>query len=139
MQQQPELRRGSHPDPSAGACFMEYASLLAGEPWSDHPRCTHPALAQLARLINDAASSPGRQLLTPLVPEAVGVKGPDAAIAVLHATSWSWSGSGAGPGRPYCHGPRDSSPPHMASHANGSWRKHLPFPPSRSRGPIDRS
>jgi len=28
---------------------MEFASYLAGERWSDHPACTHPLLAVLAR------------------------------------------------------------------------------------------
>lgn len=33
--------------------LMEYVSVLAGERFSDHPRCTDPALAELARLVND--------------------------------------------------------------------------------------
>ncbi|PZS37592.1 MAG: hypothetical protein DLM62_18380 [Pseudonocardiales bacterium] len=32
---------------------MEYVSVLAGGKFTDHPRCTHPALATLARLVND--------------------------------------------------------------------------------------
>ncbi|MEJ7744096.1 MAG: hypothetical protein WKF73_17085 [Nocardioidaceae bacterium] len=38
----PVLSRGKHRNPRKGACFMEFASFLAGERWSDHPRCTHP-------------------------------------------------------------------------------------------------
>ena len=60
---------------------MEYASLLSGLPWSDHPRCTHPALAQLARLINDMSPAPVRQRLLPLVPDLIGPGGKDAAVA----------------------------------------------------------
>ena len=45
----PVLSRGKHRSPRRGACFMELASVLAGERWSDHPACTHPLLAQLAR------------------------------------------------------------------------------------------
>ena len=41
----PVLSRGKHRNPRKGACFMEFASYLAGEPWSDHPACTHPLLA----------------------------------------------------------------------------------------------
>jgi hypothetical protein len=37
----PILSPGKHPSPRTGACFMELASLLAGERWSDHPACTH--------------------------------------------------------------------------------------------------
>jgi hypothetical protein len=33
----PTLSRGKHRSPRKGACFMEFASLLAGERWSDHP------------------------------------------------------------------------------------------------------
>jgi hypothetical protein len=32
---------------------MEYVSVLSGGKFTDHPRCTHPALATLARLVND--------------------------------------------------------------------------------------
>jgi hypothetical protein len=73
----PVLGIGRHPDPTAGGCFMEYASLLAGERWTDHPRCTHPALAQLARLVNDAIPADARQTLVPLIPDVVGVVGRD--------------------------------------------------------------
>ena len=41
----PVLSRGKHRNPRKGACFMELASYLAGERWSDHPACTHPLLA----------------------------------------------------------------------------------------------
>jgi hypothetical protein len=54
---------------------MEFASFLAGERWSDHPSCTHPLLAQLARQVNDLISDEGRQQLVPLVPEVVGRRG----------------------------------------------------------------
>lgn len=76
----PELQAGQHLDPSHGGCFMEYASLLAGEKWSDHPRCTHPALAQLARLVNDAASPGERQQLARLIPDVIGVTGRNAGL-----------------------------------------------------------
>jgi hypothetical protein len=56
---------------------MEFASLLAGERWSDHPACTHPLLAQLARLVNDHTSDAARQELVPLIPSLVGRLGDD--------------------------------------------------------------
>ena len=56
-------RVGATATPSAGPAFMELASVLAGERWSDHPSCTHPLLAQLARQVNDAISDEGRRLL----------------------------------------------------------------------------
>ncbi len=73
----PVLSRGRHRTPRRGACFMEYASVLAGERWSDHPSCTHPLLGQLARHVNDHTSDGGRQELTLLVPSVVGRRGND--------------------------------------------------------------
>ena len=40
---------GRHRNPRKGACFMEMASFLAGERWSDHPQCTHPPRRDGAR------------------------------------------------------------------------------------------
>lgn len=71
----PVLSRGKHRSPRSGACFMEMASLLANEPWSDRPRCTHPLLAQLARLVNDHTSDAGRADLVVMIPEVIGVRG----------------------------------------------------------------
>lgn len=88
----PVLGPGAHRRPRDGACFMEWASLLAGEPWSDHPRCTHPLLAHLARMVNDVVGDAARQRLVPLVPDVIGLTGPglgarwDLEIAHLAAT-----------------------------------------------------
>lgn len=72
----PVLGPGAHRRPRDGACFMEWVSVLAGEPWSDHPRCTHPLLAHLARMVNDVVADPARQRLVPLLPEVIGLTGP---------------------------------------------------------------
>jgi hypothetical protein len=69
----PTLSRGKHRNPRKGACFMEFASYLAGEPWSDHPHCTHPLLAETARLVNDYTSDAGRAELAPLIPSVIGL------------------------------------------------------------------
>ena len=71
----PVLSRGKHRSARKGACFMEMASVLANEPWSDHPRCTHPLLAHLARLVNDHTSDQNRGELAPLIPSVVGLRG----------------------------------------------------------------
>lgn len=71
----PVLSRGKHRSPRRGACFMEMASVLANEPWSDRPKCTHPLLAQLARLVNDHTSDARRGELVVLIPDVVGVHG----------------------------------------------------------------
>jgi hypothetical protein len=85
----PTLSRGKHRSPRKGACFMEFASLLAGERWSDHPACTHPLLAAVARQVNDSTSDVGRSRLVELIPSVVGRTGDDlhidAQIAVASA------------------------------------------------------
>jgi hypothetical protein len=86
----PVLSRGRHRTPRRGACFMEFASALAGERWSDHPSCTHPSLAQLARLVNDHTSDADRQQLALIIPSVVGRRGNDASwltVAVAVAAS----------------------------------------------------
>jgi hypothetical protein len=86
----PILSPGKHRNPRTGACFMELASLLAGERWSDHPACTHPLLAAVARHVNDHTSDAGRQRLADLVPSVIGLTGDDlhidARIALRSAT-----------------------------------------------------
>ena len=73
----PLLTRGKHRSPRKGACFMEFASYLAGEHWSDHPRCTHPLLAAVARLVNDNTSDDARQRLTEMIPSVIGLASDD--------------------------------------------------------------
>src|ERR671937_484831 len=76
----PILSRGRHRNPRKGACFMELASFLAGERWSDHPTCTHPLLAAVARLVNDNTSDAGRRRLAALIPSVIGLTGTDLRI-----------------------------------------------------------
>jgi hypothetical protein len=73
----PVLSRGKHRNPRKGACFMELASYLAGERWSDHPDCTHSLLAAVARLVNDYTTDAGRPRLAGLIPSVIGVTGDD--------------------------------------------------------------
>jgi hypothetical protein len=90
----PVLSRGKHRSPRKGACFMEMASVLANEPWSDKPSCTHPLLADLARLVNDNTSDQNRGELAVLIPSVVGLRGGDlrwvvelTSAVALHAIS----------------------------------------------------
>jgi hypothetical protein len=78
----PVLSRGKHRNPRKGACFMELASFVAGERWSDHPACTHRLLASLARHVNDATSDAGRSRLAPLVPDVIGLTSDDPLLDV---------------------------------------------------------
>jgi hypothetical protein len=79
----PVLSAGRHRNAKRGACFMEYASYLAGERWSDRPTCTHASLASLARLVNDLTSDDARGRLSTLIPSVVGLNGDDPRIPVL--------------------------------------------------------
>jgi hypothetical protein len=87
----PILSAGRHRNPRQGACFMEFASYLAGEKWSDHPACTHPILAALARDVNDLTPDSSRDRLMPLIHRVVGLTGDDplltATIAVRAASA----------------------------------------------------
>jgi hypothetical protein len=83
----PILSRGKHRNPRKGACFMEFASLLAGERWSDHPACTHPLLAAVARHVNDYTSDAGRARLAELIPSVIGLTGQDPHIDARIALS----------------------------------------------------
>ncbi|NRQ39569.1 hypothetical protein HII36_48235 [Nonomuraea sp. NN258] len=56
---------------------MELASYLAGERWSDHPACTHPLLAALARLVNDNTGDESRAQLVNLVPSIIDLASDD--------------------------------------------------------------
>jgi hypothetical protein len=76
----PVLSRGKHRTPKHGACFMEMASYLAGERWSDSPACTHPLLAAVARAVNDGTTDAGRTTLAPLIPSVIGLTTDDAAL-----------------------------------------------------------
>lgn len=73
----PILSRGKHRSPRKGACFTELVSYLAGERWSDHPACTHPLLAAVARDVNDRTSDAGRPRLAGLIPSVIGLTGED--------------------------------------------------------------
>lgn len=81
----PVLSAGKHRNPRQGACFMEFASYLAGERWSDHPPCTHPLLSFLARGVNDFSSDGARNRLAPLIPSVIGLNGSDPKIDLLIA------------------------------------------------------
>ena len=78
----PILSRGKHRTPRRGACFMEYASYLAGEKWSDHPSCTDPSLASLARMVNDCTSDAARGHLVTMIPSVIGLTGDGTITAI---------------------------------------------------------
>ena len=81
----PQLSRGKHRSAKTGACFMEFASYLAGEPWSDSPQCTDPVLAHLARAVNDRLSDGRRNEIARDVPRVIGLRGDHRILAPVIA------------------------------------------------------
>ena len=81
----PQLSRGKHRSPKSGACFMEFASYLAGEPWSDSPQCTDPLLAHVARGVNDLLPDARRGEIAPEIPRVIGLRGDHRILAPVIA------------------------------------------------------
>src|SRR3954465_11794258 len=88
------LTRGKHASPRSGACVMELASMLAGEPFTDRPGSVCPVVAAFLRSYNDAvddrrrqdlypyaaAAPPRRQALYRYAAAAVGTRAPAAVM-----------------------------------------------------------
>lgn len=73
------ISRGSHQSPDEGACAMELASMLAGEPFDDRPRCVCPVIGAFVRALNDGLGYAARQQLATYVPLLVGTAGDEEA------------------------------------------------------------
>src|SRR5262245_59049191 len=72
------IAKGSHGSKEAGGCVMEWTSYLAGEPWSDHPRCVSPVIAAFLRRWNDDLGDADRQRLKPYIVRVIGTNtGPE--------------------------------------------------------------
>ncbi len=56
-----KLSPGKHTSPHEGACVMELASMLAGEPFTDHPQCVCPVIGSFLRAYNDSVNEKRRQ------------------------------------------------------------------------------
>lgn len=66
------LSRGKHSSEAHGACVMELASMLAGEPFSDHPGSVCPVIAAVLRAYNDWVDDERRQELYGYAAKVVG-------------------------------------------------------------------
>jgi len=73
-----KLSRGKHSSAEAGVCVIELASMLAGEPFSDHPESVCPVIAALLRAYNDAIDDRRRQDLYVYAAKVVGSRGSSA-------------------------------------------------------------
>ncbi|HWE15131.1 MAG TPA: hypothetical protein VG365_16525 [Solirubrobacteraceae bacterium] len=68
------LAAGKHDGPADGVCVMELASMIAGEPFTDHPRSVCPVVASFLRGYNDAIDDGRRQDLYRFASMAVGTR-----------------------------------------------------------------
>jgi hypothetical protein len=69
-----KLRAGRHDSPEEGACVMELASMLAGEPFSDHPASVCPVIGSCLRAYNDWIDDDRRQDLYRYAARVVGTR-----------------------------------------------------------------
>ena len=97
------LSQGKHRDPDHGACVMELASMLAGEPFSDRPRCVDPVIAGFLRTYNDGVDEVRRQSLYPLAAAVVGTRSTGGVQAERARMCMAWAQARHGERR---HGPR---------------------------------
>jgi hypothetical protein len=86
-----KLSKGKHASPEDGACVMELASMLAGEPFSDHPASVCPVIGSFLRAYNDSIDDDRRQDLYAYAAQVVGSR---ASISVQRdraeeLTEWS--------------------------------------------------
>jgi hypothetical protein len=70
-----QLLAGGHDSIDEGACLLEAVSYVAGEPWSDHPRCVSPVLAAFGRSWNDVLDDATRQRLKVYIPRLIDTAG----------------------------------------------------------------
>lgn len=90
LEQITTLARGKH-DEGEAMCAMEAVAWLAGEPWSDAPRCASDVIAAFVRSWNDALPDADRvRLLLPLLPDVIGTRTTDAddETRAWMATDW---------------------------------------------------
>jgi hypothetical protein len=71
-----KLERGKHLSPDHGVCVMELASMIAGEPFCDHPRSVSAPIAAFLRFYNDRVGDRQRADLYEYAARAVGSVGP---------------------------------------------------------------
>lgn len=70
------LANGPHAENEQHMCAMEAVAYIAGEPWSDHPKCACPIISAFMRSWNDALPNDDERtrLLLPLIPKLVGTR-----------------------------------------------------------------
>jgi hypothetical protein len=85
------LAKGKHQSAEQGACVMELASMLAGEPFTDHPRSVSAPIASFLRRYNDLLDDRRRQDLYRFAAAVVGTaSSPEVELArVQRVMAWA--------------------------------------------------
>ena len=85
------LSRGTHKSPEEGACVMELASMLADEPFTDHPKSVCPLIAAFLRDYNDSVPGDQRQDLYRYAAAVVGTRGSPSVRRARAARLSAWT------------------------------------------------
>ena len=91
------LGKGRHNSPAEGACVMELASMLAGEPFSDRPRTVCPVIAGFLRRYNDRLPDGEEDELYAYASLAVGTSTSRSARRERARRLLEWAGEGGPP------------------------------------------
>ena len=92
------LEPGAHDSPYDGVCVVELASVLAGEEFSDHPRCVCEVVGGFLRSWNDRAGHFDRQRLYPYAARVVGSAGKPELTRLRRDICLTWAGARLGGG-----------------------------------------
>jgi hypothetical protein len=87
-----KLSKGRHNSPEEGACVMELASMLAGEPFSDHPASVCPVIGSCLRAYNDWIDDDRRQDLYLYASQVVDTRSSQDVQRVRAARVAAWTG-----------------------------------------------
>ena len=85
------LSEGKHTSPHHGACVMELASMLAGEPFTDHPASGCPVIGSFLRAYNDSIDDERRQDLYACASAVVGTRSSSEVHSARAARLTAWA------------------------------------------------
>lgn len=85
------LSKGKHSSPDEGACVMELASMLAGEPFTDHPGSVCPVIGSFLRAYNDSVDEERRQDLYSYASKVVGSRGSERVLRARAERLVDWT------------------------------------------------
>ena len=92
------LFQGSH-TPNAHMCVMEAAAYIAGEKWSDAPKCVSPVITKFLVNWNDNLPDDATRtrLLAPLIPVVLGTRGSEESEMKRSWMAFDWLVRECGP------------------------------------------